>query len=532
VQAAASIAAISNPRPEVTSPFVISLSGAFNAPVLNPLRAAGKARCQAIEPILVRVSTSLRQVIALVGVASAVLAAYVANSPRLDRFGDSATYESMASSLPGSFISTNRMPGYPVLIAISSWFPGGRGAGLIVTQAILILAAVVATYVIARAATGHDWIAFLTALAIAGDLLMAGYVRVVMSETLAVILALAMTIAIVRYLVDFRPSDLWLTAGLLVALTLTRPDWALVIVVLIPYVLLIAYRRRRLNRSVLAHGAAAIAVVLLAIGAYCTGNLIVNGYFGLSSVGNVALLGKVMVYDMVDEAPARYSYLVPIVKSSNSPWDLVGSPPLNDRNFSLAGDFAKAIIIHDPLRFGQDAMGTAFTTVGEHDSVFIVIRPDGLFGRPLQVLLVIDQLRYRGFLIVPALALAWVIAGVILAGINRRAEVMGVLGLLILYSWLTTSAATFGEFERVRMPINPLETIVVIGTLLLFLLIGLRDASRRIPAFALVAIDLVAIGFLPHISSTLLSEVALVALTALQAFAIIRWSARLTAADA
>jgi hypothetical protein len=486
--------------------------------------------CQAIEPALARVSTSLRQVIALVAVASAVLAAYVANSPRLDRFGDSATYESMASSLPGSFISTSRMPGYPVLIAMSSWLPGGKEVGLIVTQALLIVAAVLATYVIARAATGHDWIAFLTALVIAADLLIAGYVRNVVSETLAVILALAMTVAIVRYLVDFRPSDLWLTAGLLVALTLTRPEWALVIVVLMPYLLLIAYRRKRLNRGVLAHGAATVAVVLLAVGAYCTGNLIANSYFGLSSVGNVALLGKVMVYGMVDEAPARYSYLVPIVKSSNSPWDLVGSPPLNDRNFSLAGDFAKAIIIHDPLRFGQDVMGTAFTTVGEHDSVFVVIRPDGPFGRPLQVLLVIDQLRYRGFLIVPALALAWVIAGAILAGVNRRAEIMGVLGLLILYSWLTTSAVTFGEFERVRMPINPLETIVLIGTLLLIALLGLQDARRRLPAFALVAVDLAAIGFLPHISSILLSEVALLALTALQAFAIIRWFGRPTAA--
>jgi len=479
---------------------------------------------------LVPVTTWLRQVIALLGIASAVLAAYIANSPRLDRFGDSPTYEFMASALPGSFISTSRMPGYPLLIAISSWLPGGKEVGLIATQAILILAAVVATYAIARAATGHDWMAFLIALVLATDLLIAGYVRIVMSETLAVILTVAMTVAILRYLVDFRPSYLWLAAGLLVGLTLTRPEWALLIVVLVPYLLLIAHRRRRLNRSVLAHSAATIGAVLLAIGAYCTGNLIVNSYFGLSSVGNVALLGKVMVYGMVDEAPARYSWLVPIVKSSDSPWTLVASPPLNDRNFSLAGDFAKAIIIHDPVRFGQDVMGTAITTVGEHDSVFIVIHPDGPFGRPLQVLLVVDLLRYRGFLIVPPLALAWVLAGVILAGVNRRAEIMGVLGLLVLYSWLTSSAVTFGEFERVRMAINPAETTILIGTLLLILLLGLKDASRRLPAFALVAIDLAAIGFLPHISSTLLSEVALLALAALNAFAILRWSGRLTAA--
>jgi hypothetical protein len=172
----------------------------------------------------VRRFATVRPLVALLAVSSAVLAAYIANSPHLDRFGDSPTYEFVANDLPKSFISSSRMPGYPVLIAVSSWLPGGREVGLIVTQGLLILAAVVATYFIARVALGHQSMAFLVAFVIATDLLLAGYVRVVMSETLAVILTLAVIAAVLRFMVDFRLRYLWITAGLLIALDITRPE--------------------------------------------------------------------------------------------------------------------------------------------------------------------------------------------------------------------------------------------------------------------------------------------------------------------
>src|ERR1700674_6067980 len=102
-----------------------------------------------------RAVTSTRSVVALLGIATTVLAAYIANSPRLDRFGDSPTYEFIADGLPKSFLSSSRLPGYPILIALSSLLPGGRELGLICTQAVLSLAAVAVTYFIARAALGH-----------------------------------------------------------------------------------------------------------------------------------------------------------------------------------------------------------------------------------------------------------------------------------------------------------------------------------------------------------------------------------------
>lgn len=483
----------------------------------------------------IAISTRVRPfapVLALLAVSGAVIAAYIANSPRLDRFGDSPTYEYIANALPQSFLSTNRVPGYPILIAVSSWLPGGREVGLMVTQGALILAAVVATYLIARAALGHDWMAFVVGLVLAGDLLIAGYVRVVMSETLAVFLTLAFVLATLRFMRDFKAVYAWLMAGLVVGLTLTRPEFAFVLVPVVPYLLYVAWRRGVLRRRMVAQAIGSVAAVFVALGAYCAGNLAAHGYFGLSSYSNVALLGKVKVYGMVDEAPAPYySSLVPAVDSYDSPWELVLHPPFNDPNQVLAGQFARAVVFHDPVRFTLDVLDTAITSSGEHDAQFLNINPDGALGRPLRLLLTIDQTRYRAFVILPALAMGWLLAALAARRLSRAVEIMGALSLIVLYDWLITAAGTFAEFERLRMPTNAIGTIIVLGTILLTLRLAARDRSRFILAIGLVLLEVAAIGFLPRISPTGVTAIVLVALGATQAAAILAWSGSLAEAD-
>jgi hypothetical protein len=209
-------------------------------------------------------------------------------------------------------------------------------------------------------------------------------------------------------------------------------------------------------------------------------------------------------------------------------WQLVTVPPFNDRNSVLAGEFARATILHDPLRFTQDVLGSLISTAGEHDSVFLRINDGGPFGHLLEAILAIGQVRYRAFVILPALALAWMLAGLIVPGVNHRAQIMGVLGLIVLYGWLTTAAGTFGEFGRLRMTVNPIGTTILFGTILLTLTLAFRYRNRLIPALGLVALEVAAIGLLPHISSVPLGEAVLLALAFLQAAAIVRWSEPLT----
>jgi hypothetical protein len=264
------------------------------------------------------------------------------------------------------------------------------------------------------------------------------------------------------------------------------------------------------------------------VGAYCTGNLIVNGYFGLSAVSNVALLGKVMVYGMVQEAPGKYAVFIPVAESTDRPWDLVLVPPFNDANYAFAGEFARATIFHDPVRFAKEVLGTAISTAGEHDSVFVHIDNNAPFGRWLQVLLAIDLIRYRGFVILTALATAWMLAAVIAPGTNQRIQIMGTLGLIVMYGWLITAAVTFGEFERVRKTINPIGTAILLGTFLLTLRLALTYRDKMIPAIGLIGLELAAIGLLPRLSSTEFSAAVLLAIALFQTVAIVRWSGPLT----
>jgi hypothetical protein len=100
--------------------------------------------------------------------------------------------------------------------------------------------------------------------------------------------------------------------------------------------------------------------------------------------------------------------------------------------------------------------------------------------------------------------------------------------LIVLYDWLLTAAGTYGEFERLRMPINPIATVIVLGTLLLLLRLALKDRQKLIPIAALIAFEAGAIALLPHVTSVVFSELALLAIAAVHLMVFMRWSGSLT----
>lgn len=400
------------------------------------------------------------------------------------------------------------------MIALAS-LPAGREAGLIAAQAILITASVVATYLTALAAFGRRWIAFLIALLIATDVLIAGYVRVVMTETLAVALALGVAGSLVAFMSSYRAAYLWLGALFAVALFLSRPDWSLLMLLAVPYAAWIAHRHRVLTRRLLAHAAGSLATVVAAVSLYCVANWAVNGYLGLSYVGGVSLLGNVMVHGMAHDAPLPYSQYAPQVESYTSPWQVIQHPPFNDANFRLAGDYATATVLHNPIRFARGVGGTAITSLRERDTVFLRIRNGGPFAPELHVLLGLDLLRYRAFVILPALALVWLLAALLAPVPERRTAILGLLGLMVLYGWVTSATGTYVEFERIRMATNPLATTIVIGTILLFV----SHRPQRLAGVAIAGLDIVAIAVMPGLS-TPVAGVALLALCAANFLAI------------
>lgn len=451
-------------------------------------------------------------------VAGAVVFAFILNSPNYDRFPDTANYEAIATHLPGSFISSDRMPGYPVVIALASLVPGG----LLLVQSLMTVGSVVLTFFVARAALGNRWFAFVPAFLVATDLLMAGFARVGMTESVAVLETTAVAAAAVAFVKTSRPRYLWPLSALMIVLLLTRPEWALLAFALVPYALLVMWRRGMLQRALLVRAAAGVGAVVVCIGGYSLANLAVNGYFGMSSVVNVALMGKVMVYRMEVEAPPPYDVYIPQVAATGpalGPWPLTMVPPFNDRNHKLEGDFARAVILHDPVRFSAHVFGTLLDSSTAYDSVFIRIHDPATFSSQLKALLQLSELRYAWLVLLLPLALVWAVLGLVAPGADERVPILGALSVIALYGALTAAAATFDEFGRVHMPINPISTVLVAGTLLLnaSFLFQRRVGVAMLAAAALIA-EVAAAGVLPgRAASVMLAGLAVVALLQLLA---------------
>jgi hypothetical protein len=444
----------------------------------------------------------------LVVVSGAVVMAFIANSPAPDRFPDTPNYVLIANSLPRSFISSDRLPGYGVVMAIAAALPGGRNLELLVMQSLMSLAAVALTYYIGLVALGKRWLAFIPGLLIGTDLLSAGFARVAMSESTAVFLTTALAATAVSYLRKPRARRLWLMTALMIVLFLTRPEWAGLMLLLVPYALIVLARRGLLNRRLVIHGAASVGAVLLSIGAYSVANLAVNSYFGISSIVNVALMGKVMVYRMESEAPPPYDVLAPEVTATGpaqGPWPLTQIPPFNDRNHKTEGDFARAVIVRHPLQFSQHVVGTLLDSSTEYDAAFIQIKNSGPYAGPLGSLLDLSERRYASFVLVLPMALTWTVLGLFGRREDHRAQLLGALGVMALYGWITIAATTFDEFGRIHMPVNPIATVLVAGTLLLNLtyLVRWRGALAPLAMGALVA-EAAAILWLPGRSASLL----------------------------
>ncbi|HEV2414234.1 MAG TPA: hypothetical protein VGX27_05455 [Candidatus Dormibacteraeota bacterium] len=466
-------------------------------------------------------------------VAGTVVLAFVLNSPTLDRFPDTASYEAIADHLPSSFVSSERLPGYPLVIAFASILPGGRNAGLLVLQSLMAVGTVVLTFFIGRAALGSRWMALVPAFLVATDLLMAGFARVAMSETQAVLLTTAIAAATVAFVQTPKSTHLWLLTGLMIAALLTRPEWAFLAFVLLPYMGLIMARRGLLSRSLLTRGAASAAAVVVCVGGYSIANLAVNDYLGMSSVVNVALLGKVMVYNMEGEAPPPYDALAPKVTAigtAQGPWALTDVPPFDDRNHQLEGEFARAVILHDPIHFAEHVLGTLLGSSTAYDAVFIRIQDPGTFSRQLEALLILSEVRYRAFVIVLALAVAWSVLGLAVPPAAQRPQLLGALGVIVLYGAVTAAAGTFDEFGRVHMPINPISTVLIAGTLLLNAAVLLqRRLGPALLSLAAIVAEVAAILLLPGRGSSL-TLFALAAVALLQVAA--SWSSFTTGSRA
>ncbi|TMC92923.1 MAG: hypothetical protein E6J11_18270 [Chloroflexi bacterium] len=335
-----------------------------------------------------------------------VTVAYYVNYPGVTFDADTPAYLVVAERLythPYLLVDAWRLPGYPLLIAFVYAFAGYRNwMAVSAAQDVLFVLATMEIYVLAILVFKRTWMAFLIGLIVGTNVILISYVKPIMSEGMALWLLTTLTLALVYYVHTLRLHAFWLVVVCLVLLVFTRPEWLYLPVPLFAFVLLVAVRRGVRWRSglvVLLNIVVALTCIYTLVGIYIYINTRQNNYPGLTAVENFNLMGKVLQYNMQDEAPPQYAQISHqldiLVVKDRDPYHILPYVPALAKDYSLpAGTMARAIILHHPVEFLVKSLPLFPPSL---TSYYDSIRPNihGPFDEPLALMKSFDRILYQ-----------------------------------------------------------------------------------------------------------------------------------------
>src|ERR1700686_627725 len=208
----------------------------------------------------------------------------------------------------GSPLSAWRLPVYPLLIAL---FHGMNGQGYLMAVSILQGALYVFTalefYMLAALLLKRGWLAFLISLLVSTNLILLSYSKPIMTEGLSLWLLTTFVLCTIYFVKTLQVRMLWLILICLVLLCFTRPEWAYFPILFYAYQFFLLIPRKDRRRLLFPHLISVVTIYAL-LGGYIAANAIRNGYAGLSYIENINLFGKILQYNMQNEAPAQYQH--------------------------------------------------------------------------------------------------------------------------------------------------------------------------------------------------------------------------------
>lgn len=394
---------------------------------------------------------------------------YYLNKPQVALDPDTPAYLVVAQRiLTGHPVDPGRLPGYPLLMNLVFAFAGrGNLGALSAVQAALFVVATVELYALLYLVLQRAWAAALVALLVGSNTMLLSYVKPILSEALTLFLLVNLALAVACCIRRMDARMLWIVAGWMVVLFLTRPEWIYAPVPLFAYFALLAWRRGLLRRLT-PHLATATLALYLVLGGYVLANRIENGYTGVTYIQNINTLGKVMQYGMQDQAPPRYAGLTRVVDSyvargDTDPWDVLrsGYPPITPHYFALLGEYGSAIIREHPLEYLGHSAPLAL------QSLAIVAPFHPVPPNPLLSLLDPISATVIGSLVLfPLLALLW--WGLLVrtqSRVSLSVEIMAALALLGFYGLALTTLGGYIYYPRLHTPFAPLLIAVVWGSI-------------------------------------------------------------------
>jgi hypothetical protein len=466
---------------------------------------------------------------------ASVVVAYYVNHPRPEPQADTWSYLYVVDrfQMHGQLVNFWRLPGYPLFIVLIYTLMGQGNLGAVsIVQAILFVLATLEIYVLCVLMLRRAWIAFLIGLLVGINIPLLSYMKPVVSEAIALWLLVSLALASVYFLSTLQVRRLWLVTVCALLLFLTRPEWIYLPVPLFASLLLMALWRGKASR-LLPHAFASILLLYAFLGGYIYINATQNHFAGVTWIENINALGKVLQYNMQDEAPPQYASVSRILdkyvaKGMRDPYPILESEPsLIYNNAALAGEFAKSTIEHYPVEFLAKSVLIFFSSLTVYYEKSH-ITPHAHFARYLTWLDTGFHALYKWNIFFPFCAMIWLL---LLCSRRTRqlriVQMMGVVVFLGLYGLISTTLGAYREYDymRIHTPFDPLLILVIWGTVLIGALliiqrgpgalvwladhsflrrqISLSRATMVITGFCIVGLCLFAVRFLlaPGLSS-------------------------------
>jgi hypothetical protein len=417
--------------------------------------------------------------------------AYYVNYPRVELNADTPAYLRVVNRIymhtqPYFLVDIWRLPGYPLLITfVYALYGQGNLMAVSIVQGILFVLATMEMYVLAILVLKHTWMAFLIGLLIGTNIILLSYIKPIMSEGLALWLLTTLALAVVSFMRTLRMSVMWIVVVCMVLVLFTRPEWIYLPVPLFAYFLLVAVRGKVVRRFLI-HALLALVFIYALLGSYIGINTQVNHYPGLTAIENFNLLGKVLQYNMQDEAPARDAQIsheldILVAREGRDPYPVLHYMPSLSRDNDLpAGAFARTIIVNHPIEFALKSIPLFLPSLtAYYDSSRVSI--PGPFDGFLDWLKSLHRMLYGWNVFFPLCALIWLL---LLSWRKLRSQQlaleMGAIVLLAGYALVITVVGGYrlDDYMRVHIVFDPLLIFVVWGSIFL----GARLLFLRGPA--------------------------------------------------
>lgn len=399
--------------------------------------------------------------------------AYYVNNLRPEPLSDTWSYLYVVDRFQqhGQLVNFWRLPGYPLfMMLVFSLLGQGNLGAVSLAQAILFVLATVEIYVLCILVLRRTWIALLIGLLVGLNIPLLSYMKPVMSEPLALWLLVSLALACVFFLSTLQARRLWLVTACMVLLVFTRPEWVFLPVPLFAYLLLVAVWRGK-ARGLILHALASILLLYATLGGYIYINATQNHFAGLTSIEDINALGKILQYNMQNEALPQYAQISRILdryqaQNIKDPYVVLQKEP--SLSVGLAGAFARSTIERHPLEFLVKSVPVFFSSLTVYYEE-AQITPHSHFARYLTWVDVVFQKLYLLNICFPSCAEIWL---VLLCWRRTRRlpmiQMMGGLVLIALYGLvsLTLGAYRNYDFMRILSVFDPLVILIMWGTFL------------------------------------------------------------------